>query len=186
VKTSAPSEAQKYAVHSDGAQEYHFSPFMKKGVQRRFLPKMKYLLRWSRVSECDGQYVLNWILFGAGDDSSGEEEMGIQNLADTVIVESDFHIRLLADTATCRKLKARKLFTVPFRFLCGYTDQSEEHMDFISMKLETLKSEIAELHQTSQQVSGSAKAETGSGIASSSLPLEKSHTWVREKTHKHR
>jgi hypothetical protein len=52
---------------------------------------------------------------------------------------SDFHSRLLADTASGRKLKAREVFTVPFRFLCDYDDQSDQHMSFIARRIEILK-----------------------------------------------
>jgi hypothetical protein len=41
----------------------------------------------------------------------------------TNIGASDFHSRLLADTASRRKLKAREAFTLPFRFLCDYAEQ---------------------------------------------------------------
>jgi hypothetical protein len=53
------------------------------------------------------------------------------------------YARLLVDTSTRRKLKAREAFTVPFRFLCDYGDQSEEHMSSIETKLEITKGEIA-------------------------------------------
>jgi hypothetical protein len=55
---------------------------------------------------------------------SSDEEMGNNKFVRaTNIGASDFHSRLLADTASRRKLKAREAFTLPFRFLCDYAEQ---------------------------------------------------------------
>jgi hypothetical protein len=75
---------------------------------------------------------------------SSDEEIGNNKfVGDKNIGASDFHSILLADTASRRKLKAREAFIVPFRFLCDYADQSDQHMSFIAMRLETLKEDIA-------------------------------------------
>jgi hypothetical protein len=71
---------------------------------------------------------------------SSDEEMADKKFAGaTYIGASDFHSRLLADTASRRKLKAREAFTVPFCFLCDHADQSYQSMSFIAMRLEILK-----------------------------------------------
>jgi hypothetical protein len=102
----------------------------------------------------------------------------------TNIGVSDFHSRLLADTASQRKLKAREAFTVPFRFLCDYADQSDQYMSFIAMRLETLKEDIAVFHEKNYQVQEHSKGEKLSGLGSCSVPLEKSITWARGESHK--
>jgi hypothetical protein len=51
------------------------------------------------------------------DEASSDEEMASNKFVGaTSLGESDFHSRLLADTASRRNLKARGAFTVPFRF----------------------------------------------------------------------
>jgi hypothetical protein len=100
-------------------------------------------------------------------------------VVETALEGSEFHARLLADTATRRKLKAREDFTVRFRFVCEYADQSEEHMSFIEAKMEILKGETVSFHQKNQQVTECSKREKLSGMSSSSLPIEKSRTWLR-------
>jgi hypothetical protein len=82
------------------------------------------------------------------------------------------------------KLKAREAFTVPFRFLCDYADQSDQHMPFIEMRLEILKDDIAAFHEKSQQVPEHSKGEKLSGLGSCSVPLKKTRTWARGKSHK--
>jgi hypothetical protein len=75
-----------------------------------------------------------------GDEYSSDEEMvNHKFVGDTSLGVSEFHSRLLADTASRRKLKAREAFTVPFRFLCNYTDQYDEPISYIARKLEILK-----------------------------------------------
>jgi hypothetical protein len=82
------------------------------------------------------------------DEDSSDEEMVKNNfVGDTSLDASEFHSRLLADTESWRKLKAREAFTTPFRFLCEYADQSYEHMYFIARKLEILKVEFALFHE---------------------------------------
>jgi hypothetical protein len=98
---------------------------------------------------------------------------------------SDFHSRLLADTASRREIKAREAFTVPFCLLCDYDYQSDQHMSFIARKLEILKGEIAVYHEKSQQVPEHSKGEKLAGLESCSVPLEKARTWARRKAHKH-
>jgi hypothetical protein len=78
--------------------------------------------------------------------SSDEEMANNKFFGATSVGASDFHSRLLADTASRRKLKAREAFTVPFHLLCGYDDQSDQHMSFIAMRLEILKDDIAVFH----------------------------------------
>jgi hypothetical protein len=86
------------------------------------------------------------------DESSSDEEMANKKFVGaTSLGASDFHSRLLADTASRRELKAREAFTVPFRFLCDYVDQSDQHMSFIARRLEILKGEIAVYHEKSQK-----------------------------------
>jgi hypothetical protein len=116
--------------------------------------------------------------------SSDEEMANNKFVGATSIGVSDFHSRLLADTASRRKLKAREAFTVPFRFLCDYADQSDQHMSFIAMRLEILKDDIAVFHEKNQQVSEHSNGEKLSGLGSCSVPLEKSITWARGKSHK--
>jgi hypothetical protein len=98
---------------------------------------------------------------------------------------SAFHSRLLADTASRRKLKTREAFAVPFRFLWNYADQSDQHMSFIARRLEILKDEIAVFHEKNQKVPENSKGEKLSGLGSCSVPLEKARTWARVNTHKH-
>jgi hypothetical protein len=92
----------------------------------------------------------------------------------TSLGASDFHSRLIADTASQRKLKARDALTVPFRFLCDYDDQSYQHMYFIARRLEILKDEIALFREYSQQVTEHSKGEKLSGLGSCSVPMKKS------------
>jgi hypothetical protein len=66
--------------------------------------------------------------YGTDDDSSDEEIVNNKFVGETPLGESEFHARLLADTATRRKHKAREASTIPCRLLCDYADQSEEHM----------------------------------------------------------
>jgi hypothetical protein len=116
--------------------------------------------------------------------SSDEEMANNKFVGATYIGASDFHSRLLADTASRRKLKAREAFTVPFHFLCDYADQSDQHMSFIAMRLETLKEDIAVFHEKNQQVPEHSKGEKLSGLGSCSVPLEKARTWARGKSNK--
>jgi hypothetical protein len=86
-------------------------------------------------------------LYVDDEDSSGEEMVNNKFVDDTSLGVSDFHSRLLADTASRRKLKAREALTVPFHFLCDYADKSDQHMSFIGRKLEILKGEITLYHE---------------------------------------
>jgi hypothetical protein len=47
VKAGIPSMETGYPAYSDGANESLFTPFFKRGVERRFLTKSKYLLHMS-------------------------------------------------------------------------------------------------------------------------------------------
>jgi hypothetical protein len=116
--------------------------------------------------------------------SSDEEMANNKFVGAASIGASEFNSRLLADMAPRRKLKAREAFTVPFRFLCDYADQSDQHMSFIAMRLEILKDDIAVFHGKNQQVPEHSKGEKLSGLGSCSVPLEKSRTWARGKSHK--
>jgi hypothetical protein len=116
---------------------------------------------------------------------SSDEEIGNNKfVGDTNIGASDFHSRLLADKASRRKLKAREAFIIPCRFLCDYADQSDQHISFIAMRLETLKEDIAVIHEKNQQVPEHSKGEKLAGLGSCSVPLEKARTWARGKSHK--
>jgi hypothetical protein len=110
-------------VFNDGANDCHFY-LIKKGVERIFLTKSKYLLHQHRVTECDGQCMVSSPYYGVDNDSSDEEMANNKFVGDTSLGASEFHSRLLADTASRTKLKAREAFTVPFHFLCNYVDQS--------------------------------------------------------------
>jgi hypothetical protein len=184
-KACIPTQETSYPVYSYGAKESFVSPFFKRGVERRFLAKSKYLLHQSAWKACKEQG-LDISASYVNDEASSDEEM-VNNkcVCATSIGASDFNSRLLADTASRRKLKAREAFTVPFCFLCNYADQSDQHMSFIARKLEILKGEIAVYHEKSQQVQEYSKGEKLAGLASCSVPLEKSQTWARGKPHKH-
>jgi hypothetical protein len=116
--------------------------------------------------------------------SSDEEMANNKFVGATSIGARDFHSRLLADTASRRKLKAREAFTIPFSFLCDYADQSDQHVSFIAMRLEILKDDIAVFHEKNQQVPEHSKVEKLSGVGSCSVPLEKARTWARGNSHK--
>jgi hypothetical protein len=73
VKAPIPPQAICYPVLSEGEKECNVSPFIKKGVQRRFLTKTKYLLHQPRVTEYDGQFIEASPFYGEGDDSSDDE-----------------------------------------------------------------------------------------------------------------
>jgi hypothetical protein len=102
-----------------------------------------------------------------------------------LVISPLVQVSFIPDTATRRKLKAREAFTVPYRFVCDYADQFEEHMPFITKKLEILQGEIASFHQKSHQVLEHSKGEKLSGLASCSVLLEHVRTWVKGGTHKH-
>jgi hypothetical protein len=55
VKACIPSLETSYPVYSDGVNESFFSPFFKKGVERRFIIKIKYLLHQSAWKGCNEQ-----------------------------------------------------------------------------------------------------------------------------------
>jgi hypothetical protein len=74
-------------------------------------------------TECDGQCIEAYTFYGEDDDSSDEEMANNKCVGDTSLGASEFHPRLMSDTATRRKLKARESFTVHFRFFCDYADQ---------------------------------------------------------------
>jgi hypothetical protein len=162
-----------------------FSPFFKRGVERRFLTKSKYLLHQSIVTECDGQWIEAYLVYGDEEDSSDEEMANKKNVGDASLGASEFHSRLMTDTASRRKLEAREAFTVPFRLLCDHADQSDEHMSFNANKFEISKGEILLYHEKSQQVPEHSNGDKLSGLASCSVPLEKARTWARGKTHEH-
>jgi hypothetical protein len=184
VKACIPSLETSYPAYSDGANESLFSPFVERGVERRFITKIKCLLHQSAWKVCNLQN-LNIPASYMNNEVSSDEEIGNNKfVGDTHIGASDFHSRLLADTASRRKLKAREAFTVPFRFLCDYADQSDQHMPFIAMMLETLKQDIAVFHEKNQQVPEHSKGEKLAGLGLCSVPLEKARTWARVKFHK--
>jgi hypothetical protein len=119
-------------------------------------------------------------------EASSDEEMANNKFGGaTSIGASDFHSRLLADTASRRTLKVREAFTVPFGFLCDYDYQSDQHIYFIAMRLEILKDDIAVFHEKNQQVPEHSKGEKLSGLGFCSVPLKKARAWARGKTRKH-
>jgi hypothetical protein len=154
VKACIPSLETSYPAYSDGANESRFSPFVKRGVERRCITKIKYLPYQSAWKDLNisASYMNNEV---SSDEESGKSKF----VGDTNIGASDFHSRLFADTASRRKRKAREAFIVPFRFLCDYADQSDQHMSFIAMRLKTLKEEIAVFHEKNQQVPEHSKGE---------------------------
>jgi hypothetical protein len=89
--------------------------------------------------ECNGHWLDASLFYVNDEDSSDEGMTNNKCVGDTSLGASEFHSRLLADTASRRKLKAREAFNVPFHFLCNYVDKSDEHMSFIAKKLEILK-----------------------------------------------
>jgi hypothetical protein len=52
-KACIPNQENSYPVYSDGVIEYFFSPFFKRGGQRRFLTKSKSLLHQSAWKACN-------------------------------------------------------------------------------------------------------------------------------------
>jgi hypothetical protein len=172
VKACIPSLDTSYPVYSDGGNESCFSPFVKRGVEQRFITKIKYLLHQSAWKGCNEQN-LNIPASYMNNEVSSDEEMASNKFVGAKnIGASDFHSRLLAHKASQRKLKAREAFTVPFRFLCDYADQSDQHMSFITMRLETLKEDIAVFHEKNQQVPEHSKGEKLSGLGSCSVSLK--------------
>jgi hypothetical protein len=135
VKACIPILETSYHVYSDGANYSCFFPFFKRGVERRFITKIKYLLHQSAWKGCNEQDLDISASYMNNEVSSDEEMANNKFVGDTSIGTSHFHSRLLADTASRRKLKAREAFTVPFRFLCDYADQSDQHLSFIAMRL---------------------------------------------------
>jgi hypothetical protein len=114
VKACIPSLETSYPEYSDGANESLFSPFIKRGVERRSITKIKYLLHQSDWKGCNLQN-LNIPASYMNNEVSSDEEIGNNKfVGDTNIGASDFHSRLLADTVSRRKLKAREAFIVPF------------------------------------------------------------------------
>jgi hypothetical protein len=186
VKACIPTQETSYPVYSDGVKESFFSPFFKKGVERRFLTKSKYLLHQSAWKACYEQGLDVSASYENDEASSDEEMVNNKFIGATSLGASDFHSRFLADTASRRKLKAREAFTVPFCFLCDYADQSDQHMSFIARRLEIPKDEIALFHEKSQQVPEHSKGEKLPGLDSCSVPLEKARAWARGKPNKHR
>jgi hypothetical protein len=157
-------------VFSEGAQEYHFSPFIKKSVERRFFTKSKYLLHQTRVIECDGQCIEVSPFYGGGDNSNNEEMANNKCVGDTSLDASEFHSRLMADAATRIKLKAREVFTVPFWFLCDYPDQSENHMSFITTKGGFSKEK---LHHFMKKINKCQSIQTGRNFLALQCPTQK-------------
>jgi hypothetical protein len=184
LKASIPSLETSYPVYRDGANEACLSPFFKRGVERRFITKIKYLLHQSAWKGCNEQD-LDIPASYMNNEVSSDEEMANNNFVGaTSIGASDFHSRLLAYTASQKKLKAREAFTVPFSFLCDYVDQSYQHMSFKATRLEILKDDIAVFHEKNPLVTEHSKGEKLSGLGLCSVPLEKSRTWTRGKSHK--
>jgi hypothetical protein len=110
-------------MYSDGANESLFSPFVKRGVERQFITKTKYLLHQSAWKGFNDQNLNIPASYMNNEVSSDEEMANNKFVGSTNIGASDFHSRLISDTASRRKLKAREAFTVPFRFLCDYADK---------------------------------------------------------------
>jgi hypothetical protein len=74
VKASISPQKICYPVYSEEENECYFSPFFKRGVERRILTKSKDLLHQSIVTECDGQWIDASPFYGM-DECSSDEEM---------------------------------------------------------------------------------------------------------------
>jgi hypothetical protein len=185
VKACIPSLETSYPVYSDGVNESFFSPFFKRGVERRFIIKIKYLLHRSAWKGYNEQVFDIPASYMNSEASSDEEMANNKFIVAASVGASDFHSRLLADTASRRKLKVREAITVPFLFLCDYADQSDQQMSCIATRLEILKDEIPVFHEKNQQVQEHSKGKNLSGLGSCGVPLEKARTWARGETHKH-
>jgi hypothetical protein len=74
VKASIQPLETWYPVFSEGSKESCFSPFFKRGVERRFITKSNYLLHQSLVTEYKGQ-CLDASSFYVDDDDASDEEM---------------------------------------------------------------------------------------------------------------
>jgi hypothetical protein len=72
-------------VLSEGANECIFSPFIKKGVERRFLTKSKYLLHQPILTECDGQCMEASPFYGEDGDLSDEDMANNKFVGDTFL-----------------------------------------------------------------------------------------------------
>jgi hypothetical protein len=59
-------------------------------------------------------------------DSSDDEMASNKFVSATSFGARELYSRLLADTASQRKLKSREDFNLPFSFLCDYAYQSDE------------------------------------------------------------
>jgi hypothetical protein len=130
IKAGIPIQETSYPVYSDGVNESLFSPFFKRSVKAisHQVPSIYFIClhgrdvtsrRWTYLHHIwvmKRQVMTKWwpIFFGS-----------------TSLGASDFHSRLLADTASRRKLKAREAFIAPFRFLCDFSYQSYQYMSFI-------------------------------------------------------
>jgi hypothetical protein len=112
IKASIPSLETSYPVYSDGENESCFSPFFKRGVERRFTTKIKYLLHQSAWKGCNEQDLDIPASYMNNEVSSDEEMVNNKFVGATSIGASEFHSRLLADTASQRKLK-----TSPYHFI---------------------------------------------------------------------
>jgi hypothetical protein len=64
--------------------------------------------------EYDGKCIDASPFYGAADDSSDQEIANSKCVGQAALCKSECHARLLANTATRRKLEAREDFTVPF------------------------------------------------------------------------
>jgi hypothetical protein len=106
-KSCNPTQETSYPVYSDGVKECFFSPFFKRGVERRFLTKSKYLLHQSAWKGCNDQGLDISASYVDDEASSDEEMVNNKFVGDTYLGASDFNSRLIADTASQRKIKAR-------------------------------------------------------------------------------
>jgi hypothetical protein len=91
VKACIPNQETIYPAYSDGAKEYFFSPFFKRGAERRFLTKSKYLLHQSAWKACNEQGLDISASYVNDEASSDEEMVNTKFFGDTSLGASDFH-----------------------------------------------------------------------------------------------
>jgi hypothetical protein len=99
VKSCIPTQETCCPVYRDGSKESVFSPFFKRGLERHFVTKSKYLIDQSAWKACNDQGLDMYVFYADGKDLSDEEMANNKFVRATSLGASDFHSRLLADTA---------------------------------------------------------------------------------------
>jgi hypothetical protein len=91
VKASIPLQDTCYPMYSDGAKESYVSPFFKRGVERRFLTKSKYLLHQSAWKAYDEQGLdIIYSSYADGEDSSDEQMVNNKFFGATYLGAGEF------------------------------------------------------------------------------------------------